>query len=102
MSPRQIDIRTQLTPEELEYYDACARIRGVTRTSLLRILLKIVARDHMIAGILDDDARPERTASLVKEYGLTMTRSYTPTIFDDSRYNRACSSCSWAPTSASW
>jgi hypothetical protein len=41
--------------EEMRYFLACARLRGITATSLLRRLLTVVTKDQLIPSILDDE-----------------------------------------------
>lgn len=39
---------------DVEYINRCARIRGVSVTSLLSRLLAVIAKDQLVGGILDD------------------------------------------------
>jgi hypothetical protein len=47
--------RLDLTPEELAYFNSCARIRDVCQTALMRRVLGAVLRDQLIASVLDDE-----------------------------------------------
>lgn len=39
---------------ETRYLDACANIRGITKTRLLRNLMEVIMKDQMVEAILDD------------------------------------------------
>lgn len=39
----------------VEYFDACARIRGISTTALVQRLLDAIAADQMVLSILDDE-----------------------------------------------
>lgn len=41
--------------DQINYMEACARIRGVSVQALMRSLMFIISRDHLVAGILDDE-----------------------------------------------
>lgn len=55
-------LQITLDKSDLEYFDACARIRNVALRSLLRRLMKVIARDVMVGGILDDEDELRRRA----------------------------------------
>jgi hypothetical protein len=50
----------QLTPEQFEYLDACARIRNISTSRLCSRLLTTIADNQMVLAVLDDDSRPRR------------------------------------------
>ena len=41
---------------ESKYLTDCARIRNITRTTLVRRLMTIIDQDQLVGAILDDDA----------------------------------------------
>ncbi len=43
-----------LSAEAATYFTCCARIRNMNRTTLLRRMLEVIAKDMLVAGILDD------------------------------------------------
>lgn len=51
-------VSLSLSDESERYMDACARIRRISRTRLIERLLKLVADDQMVLGILDDESKP--------------------------------------------
>lgn len=51
------NISLSLSDESKRYIDACARIRCISRTRLVERLLKLIADDQMVLGILDDDSK---------------------------------------------
>lgn len=43
-------------PDDCEHYlESSARLRGTSRTNLLRHVVLAVLRDHLIMSVLDDD-----------------------------------------------
>ena len=44
----------------MEYFEACARIRDITRARLFDRLLRAIAADHLVQSVLDDGSRPCR------------------------------------------
>lgn len=53
-------INFNFTAEEAEYLDRCARTRCISRSALLRRLIRTIARDELVLSILDDDSKPGR------------------------------------------
>lgn len=49
--------------EHGQYIIACARIRNMTVTHLVRELVDVIARDQLVLAVLDDDSKPERRRS---------------------------------------
>jgi hypothetical protein len=47
-------VNVQLSGADAAYFDRCARIRDLNRTSLVRRLLHAVARDMLVHRILND------------------------------------------------
>lgn len=47
------------TDEHDGYFDACARLRDISKTALLKRLLDVIGRDQLVLSILDDDSKPE-------------------------------------------
>lgn len=46
-------------PDEYEpYFDACARIRDISKTALFTRLLEAIGRDQLVLSVLDDDSKP--------------------------------------------
>lgn len=60
---------------DTEYFEACARIRNITATSLLRRIINSVARDQMVASVLDED---DLTARLKGEHRHRKARPWAP------------------------
>lgn len=52
-----MDVRVRMNEqtEKGRYFDACARIRGISTGALLNRLLTVIAKDQMVAAILDDE-----------------------------------------------
>lgn len=50
-------VLNDLSEESERYLEACARIRGISLTRLLQRLLKTIADDQMVLGVLDDDSK---------------------------------------------
>ena len=48
-------IDVTMSDSTADYLTACARIRNLNRTSLVRRLLDVIAKDMLVAGILDDE-----------------------------------------------
>lgn len=48
-------------PLETEYLDEAAKARGISRTSLVRILMEKVICDRLVSGLIGDDriVRPQ-------------------------------------------
>ena len=46
--------------ENLEYFEACARIRDISTKSLVNRLMRAIAADQLVLAILDDASRRER------------------------------------------
>ena len=54
-------LHIRISDETADYLDRCARIRNISRASLLRRVFDTIAEDHLMAGILDDaDTLKER------------------------------------------
>lgn len=49
--------------EQNQYLTACARIRDICVTALIRRLVEVICRDQMVAAILDDGGTPSRRPS---------------------------------------
>lgn len=47
-------------PEYVRYFEACARIRVLSRPRLIRKLLEMIAEEQLVLTILDDDSRAYR------------------------------------------
>jgi hypothetical protein len=60
---------------DTEYFEACARIRNITATSLLRRIINAIARDQMVASVLDDD---DLKARLKGEHRYRKARPWVP------------------------
>lgn len=46
--------------EYVRYFEACARIRELSRPALIRKLLEMIAEEQLVLAILDDDSRVYR------------------------------------------
>lgn len=40
------------------YFDACARIRDISKTALFAKLIEVIGRDQLVLSVLDDDSKP--------------------------------------------
>lgn len=45
-------------PELDAYFDACARMRDISKTALMNRLVDVIGRDQLVLSILDDDSKP--------------------------------------------
>lgn len=52
-------VLVDVAPELDEYFESCARIRDITKTSLLNRLIDVIGRDQLVLGVLDDDSKPQ-------------------------------------------
>ena len=50
--------KTNLPRDQVAYFEACGRIRGISYTSIIRRVLAAVVEDQLVASILDDDGKP--------------------------------------------
>lgn len=63
----------ELDPHEVDYLNACCRIRDLALSALLRRLVGVIAKDHLVASILDDEenlrerAPSEHSSKLLKD-----------------------------------
>jgi hypothetical protein len=48
-------IKNVVIPLEVEYLQAAAKERGISRTKLVRLLMQKVVRDELVPQLLDDD-----------------------------------------------
>lgn len=70
-----LHVQLALEPDHEHYVDSSARLRGVSRTRLLRELFEIVMRDQLVLSILgDEDIRAERRGRPSRLYDGIMTR----------------------------
>lgn len=46
-------------PDHDAYFEACARMRNISKTALMNRLVKMIGQDQLVLGILDDDSKPE-------------------------------------------
>jgi hypothetical protein len=60
MPKRRIILELEQGSEQLNYLDACARIRQVHISVLVRRLINTIATEQMVLNVLDDDSRPYR------------------------------------------
>lgn len=60
-------IKNVVIPLEIEYLQAEAKKRGITRTKLVRVVMKKVVRDELIPGILGAD-EPEQLEPCAPRY----------------------------------
>jgi len=56
------------TDEHDAYFDACARIRDISKTALITKLLDVIARDQLVLSILDDDSKPSPKRKYERSY----------------------------------
>jgi hypothetical protein len=50
-----VTIKNVVIPLEVDYLEQAAKERGITRTKLVRIVMKKVVRDELISEIVSDD-----------------------------------------------
>ena len=48
-------IKNVVIPLEVEYLQAAARERGISRTKLVRVVMQKVIREELVPQLLDDD-----------------------------------------------
>ena len=48
-------IKNVVIPLEVEYLQAVARERGISRTKLVRVVMQKVIREELVPQLLDDD-----------------------------------------------
>ena len=48
-------IKNVVIPLEVDYLDQAAKERGITRTKLVRVVMKKVVRDELVSEIVSDD-----------------------------------------------
>jgi hypothetical protein len=48
-------IKNVVIPLEVEYLQAAARVRGISRTKLVRVVMQKVIREELVPQLLDDD-----------------------------------------------
>lgn len=48
-------IKNVVIPLEVEYLQAAAKERGISRTKLVRVVMQKVIRDELVPQLLDDD-----------------------------------------------
>ena len=48
-----------IADEHAPYFDACARLRDISKTALLTRLIDVIGRDQLVLSILDDDSKPQ-------------------------------------------
>lgn len=51
---------THIASDASDYLDACARIRGISMSAMIRRLLETIAHDRLVLSILDDDSKALR------------------------------------------
>lgn len=49
-----------LPPDAQDYLETCARIRNISKSSLMRRLLSTITNDQLVLSILDDDSQRAR------------------------------------------
>lgn len=59
MTTFHVTHKFDLEDEGGHYMVACARIRDITLTELVRRLLRVVSEDQLVLAILDDDSKRE-------------------------------------------
>ena len=53
-----LSIKLEASPEQMDYFEASARIRGTTRTDLMERIVTRVLDDQLILAVLDDNSAP--------------------------------------------
>ena len=48
-------VKNVVIPLEIEYLQEAAKVRGISRTKLVRVVMEKVVRDELVPKILDDD-----------------------------------------------
>ena len=48
-------IKNVVIPLEVEYLEAAAKARGISRTKLVRVVMQKVIREELVPHLLDDD-----------------------------------------------
>jgi len=55
-------IKNVVIPLEVEYLEAAAKERGISRTKLVRAVMQKVIREELVPHLLDDDDLSEESA----------------------------------------
>ena len=58
-----MQINHSFDPDSRKYIIACARIRNITMTQLLRLVVETVAKEQLVQAVLDDDSHHDRAKS---------------------------------------
>jgi hypothetical protein len=48
-------VKNVVVPLEIEYLQEAAKVRGISRTKLVRVVMEKVVRDELVPKILDDE-----------------------------------------------
>lgn len=51
-------VLVDVAPDLDGYFEACARVRNISKTRLLNRLVNVIGRDQLVLSILDDDSKP--------------------------------------------
>lgn len=52
-------VLVDIAPELDSYFEACARLRNISKTALMNRLMKVIGDDQLVLSILDDNSKPE-------------------------------------------
>lgn len=63
-----VTIECSYTTERGRYLNDCARIRDVSITHLIRILIEKIAEDRLTEAVLDDDSQPHARTKHTHRY----------------------------------
>lgn len=55
-------VLVDVAPDLDAYFEACARVRNISKTRLMNRLVAAIGRDQLVLSVLDDDSRPEPKA----------------------------------------
>lgn len=55
-------VLVDVAPDLDAYFEACARVRNISKTRLMNRLINVIGRDQLVLSVLDDDSKPEPKA----------------------------------------
>lgn len=53
-----VRVLVDVAPDLDAYFEACARVRNISKTRLMNRLVNVIGRDQLVLSILDDDSKP--------------------------------------------
>jgi hypothetical protein len=69
-----VDVVMLMDEEQDNYFEACCRIREVSRIELARMVLYKVFREQLVLAVLDDDSKPPELTQGQRKYRQRKTK----------------------------